>query len=262
MTFLLAFTRTWKPVLALGLLWSAPMLPAMRGWPTAAIVAALAGVTWYGHRKSLRTFPWRRNEIGDPEAMRFKGRKSILEQEIRIDGLGNSQAVGTTSMGWPFQWLSPKIEAKSIANSTSFAVSALIGWWTYCVMVATEAPLSPGMLLFFSVGAALLRLSMYCSGVGPPFNIWGRIASGRIIVPGFDRVFLTPVVVVALAIVGGMAIRRAGSWQTGASACVVTVVCFAVISGGPKMQTWLLTGQHRCGPPRRMGTTKQLLKPI
>jgi hypothetical protein len=262
MTFLLAVTRTWLPCLLLGFIWPAPILPVMRGWPTIGIIAALVAVIWYGHRKSLHAFPWKRTELNPPESGRANQRKSIGEMEIRIDGLSNTPAVRTPNLGWPFLWLSPKIECNSVSTSTSFFVSTLIGWWIYCAIIGFEVPSSPAAILLFAAVAALVRFAIYCSGLGPSFNLWGRLASGRIIVPGFDQVAVTPLIALALTIAGGVAIRHSGSWYPATSACVVGLLCFALLAGGPTMRKWILTGQHRYRAPARLGANKQLLRPI
>ena len=262
MTLLLAFTRTWLPCFLLGFLWPAPMLPVMRGLPTAGILAAMVLVIWYGHRKSLRAFPWRRGGSDDADSGRPDRAKSLLELQIRFDGLSKTPGSRAPSLGWPFQWLSPKAGSSPIATSTCLAVSALVGWWTYCAMVGLEMQSSPGVILFFGVVAALLRVGVYCSGLQPSFNLWGRFASGRIFVPGFDQVFVTPLIVIALATAGGVVIRHAGTWYPVATACVVTSVWFALLSGGPTMRRWVLTGQHRYRSPARPGANKHLLRPI
>jgi hypothetical protein len=174
----------------------------------------------------------------------------------------NLPTVRSPNLGWPFLWLSPKVECNSVSTSTSFFVSALFGWWAYCAIVGFEIPSSPAAILVFSVFAALARFAIYCSGLGPSFNLWGRLASGRLIVPGFDQVVVTPLVALALAIVGGMAIRHSDSWYPAASACVVGMIWFALLGGGPTMRKWILTGQHRYRSPARLGANKQLLRPI
>src|ERR1035437_5391967 len=182
MTFLLAVTRTWLPCLLLGFIWPAPILPVMRGWPTIGIIAALVAVIWYGHRKSLHALAWKRTELNPPVPGRANQRKSIGEMEIRIDGLSNTPAVRTPNLGWPFLWLSPKVECNSVSSSTSFFVSALFGWWAYCAIVGFEIESMPAAILLFAAFAALARFAIYCSGLGPSFNVWGRLVSGRIIV--------------------------------------------------------------------------------
>jgi len=73
----------------------------------------------------------------------------------------------------------------------------------------------------FAAFGALVRFAIYCNGLGPSFNLWGRLTSGRLIVPGFDHVVVTPLIVLALAIAGGVAIRHSGSCYPVASAGVV-----------------------------------------
>jgi hypothetical protein len=262
MTLLLALTRTWLPCLCLGFLWPALSLPAMRGLPTLGIFGAIFLVVWYGHRKSLRAFPWWPGRAGAAGSMPPARARSWLEVEVRIPALAYTPAVQSSDLGWPFQWLSPKTAHAPIPTSTSRALSALFGWWAYCAIVSLELPPSSAVLLFFGVIAAFLRLAIYCSGVVPPFNLRGRLASGRIIVPGFDRVWVTPLLVVALATAGGVAVGHAGQWYAAVTACTVALLCFALLSGGPTMQAWLLTGQHRYRSPIRSAASRQLLRPI
>ena len=262
MTLLLAFTRTWMPCLLLGVLWPAPSLPLLRGLETLGIIASLIAVIWYGYRKSLQAFPWKRHDLKHPNSTTGSEVKPIMEIEIRIPGLPNTPSARTLDLGWPFFWLSPGIECNSISRSTSFFISALVGWWTYCAIAGLQMPFSSGAILFLAVPGALLRLVVYCSGLGPSFNLWGRLASGRIIVPGFDRVFVTPLCVVAWAIAGGIVIRYSGSWSSAASAFVVASTCFLLLSGGPTMRNWILTGQHRYRSPSKLGANRQLLRPI
>lgn len=118
----------------------------------------------------------------------------------------------------------------------------LLGWWTYCAIVGFEFPSSPATILVFAAFATLVRFVVYCSGLGPSFKLWGRLASGRIIVPGFDQVVVTSLIVLAMATAGGVAIRHSGSWYPVASACVVGLLWFTLLGGGPTMRKWILTG--------------------
>jgi hypothetical protein len=245
MTLLLAVTRTWIPCLLLGFIWPTPALPVLRGWATAGVIAALVAVIWYGHRKSLHAFPWKRMELNPSESGGANQRKSVLEMQIRIDIPGNNPAVRGSNLGWPFLWLSPKVECTSVSTSTSFLVSTMFGWWTYCAIVGLEIESSPAAILVFAAFAALARFAMYCSGLGPSFNLWGRLASGRIIVPGFDQIVVTPLIVLALAIAGGVAIRHAGSWYAAEGT-------HSLVSGGGhensnsasvQMQEWRILGR-------------------
>jgi hypothetical protein len=262
MTLLLLFTRTWMPCLVLGFLWPALSLPLLRGLPSLGIFAAIILVIWYGHRQSLRSFPWPRGGAAAADSPPPRPARSWLEIEIRIPVMSSAPAAQTSSLGWPAQWLSPKVGNAPVSAPTSLALSAVFGWWTYCAIVGLGFPPSAAGLLFFAVVAAILRLGIYCAGVVPCFNLWGRLASGRIIVPGFDQVFVTPLIVIFLATAGGVLVRHAGAWAPAITALVMGLLWFALLSGGPTMRAWVLTGQHRYRSPSRGAASKQLLRPI
>ena len=257
MTILLAMTRLWTAFLALAFLWPALMLPTLAGWPSILLVAALILVICLGHRKSLQTFPWPILSNTNRTNTAAEGR-SGLNLELRLDGFGGEPSY----LGWPYLALSPKIKRRPIPGSTSFFISALAGWWTYCIVESSRMESLPGLVLTFALAAALLRMLIYCSSIAPPFNIWGRIASGRLILPGFDKIFLTPLAVVSVGIVGGMIIRRSGSWYQAAEACVMALLFFVLLAGGPSLRIWILTGQVRLRPATAHRTSSQMLRRV
>ena len=261
MTLLLAFTRTWTACLVLGFLWPAPMLPGMDGLPTIGLITALVVVIWLGHRKSLRAFPW--HLLANSNRPVGPTGDSVLHTEIRIAGLSGTPAADAPSnVGWPYLALSPKVQCHSISIATGFFISVLAGWWAYCAIARFQIEPVPGLILFFAVVAAVVRLAIYCSGMAPPFNVWGRTVSGRLVVPGFDKVFLTPLAVVLLAIAGGMIIRRSGAGYPLAESGVIAALGFVLFSGGPNLRKWSLTGQHRYRLPARLGANKQQLRSV
>ncbi len=256
MTVLLAITRRWPSCVMLGFLWPALMLPRAEGWPAVGLFALIILVVWRGHQSSLRAFPW-------PFVMNFNkateaNRMPPGTMQIHLDGLNGA----VTRLGWPYFALSPKIVIRSISTSTSFILSALAGWWTYCVVKSSQMDSLPGLILTFAVVAALTRLAVYCSGVVPPFNVLGRIASGRIVLPGFDNVFLTPLAVVLAGVVGGMIIRRSASCYPAAEAFIMALLLLVLFIGGPSHRKWVLTGRHRFRPPSKVGANNQLLRPV
>jgi hypothetical protein len=253
LTCLLAVTRRWAQCVMLGFLWPALMLPAAAGWPTAGLIVAIALVVWHGQRQSLRTFPW-----GFLDQRRAGGGStSLLHAEVHIGAPINPASGKPYQVGWPWAALSPKPVGHSIGFSTSFWLSALVGWWMFCALARLQPEPFPEFILLFGLSAAGMRLLIYCAAVVTPFNLWSRIATGRLVIPGFDRVFVTPAVAVLAATIGGMVVRRSGTWLLVAESAVVAVVCFVLLAGGPTLQNWLLTGQHRFRVPARFLATAQ-----
>jgi hypothetical protein len=263
MTLVLACTRSRMACLILGFLWPALVLPGIKGLPGAGIIAALVVVIAFGYAESLRRFPWKKENANDPAVLRVKRGKSIGETEIDIEGLSEPASATTSNLGWTFAALSPKPWRKPIATSTSLALSALFGWWSYCAMSAldTTPELAP-LLAAFGMGSALVRYMVYYSRVVSPYTVWSRLVLGRFIVPGYDQVYVTPLAVIALATVATIVVRHSGSWFRETAACWMTVLWFVLLSGGPTLQKWILTGQHRYRSPARFGSNKGPLRPI
>jgi hypothetical protein len=263
-TCLLAFTRQWGPCLVLGFLWPTLMLPGVAPVPPSppilpaiGIVAAIICVIWYGHQQSLKAFPWEFIKVSS---------RSLAQAEIRIKGLGNPSGAGTQyNLGWPYLMLSPKVRPPAISQRTNFALGALAGWWSYCIIKASPADATDptsGFILFFAILAALARLGVYAIGLAAPFNIPGRIVTGRILVPGFDKVFMTPLAVVVTAIIGGIIINHSGDRFAVTASIVIAVLFWVLFGGGPTLRCWALTGQFRIRPPASVNANKQIIRQV
>jgi hypothetical protein len=260
LNLLLAVTARWLSCLVLGFLWPVLLLPVAKGWPTVAVIAAIIVVLWHGLRASLRAFPQgflraSTNPMGQRPTSLLQ-----MQFDVRIPVLSSSSFdTSSKAVGWPYLVLSPKGEVPAISTRTSFFLGLLIGWWTYCVSVLAEEPVPPGVILFVGMVLAGIRLLAYCKNVTTPFNIWGRFATGRLLVPGFDRVFLTPAGVILLAAFGAALMRRMGdASQTIMGAGMVGLLWFLLLAGRPTLRNWLLTGQHRYSVPRLLSTKQPL----
>ncbi|HUG89574.1 MAG TPA: hypothetical protein VML55_01990 [Planctomycetaceae bacterium] len=93
--------------------------------------------------------------------------------------------------------------------------------------------------------AVVLRVGRYVDGHAPPISLRGRVGTGRLIVPGYDRVLLAPAVA-ALAGAGiPFAFRMAG-WDLQIGLAISTAATLlAILSLGPTLEEWRLTGNHR-----------------
>ncbi|MCP5524345.1 MAG: hypothetical protein H7A46_22655 [Verrucomicrobiales bacterium] len=254
MTALLAVTRRRLARLALGFLWPALLLPDLDEPVRATLVVAIVVVVWLGHRGSLKAFPWEPLSPGEPPVA------SILQVEFPVGG--SRATVPQLQVGWPFQALSPKVHYWSISTAAGLLLSALMGWWCFCLILRFEIEPVPEVVLFLTLFAAFFRWGIYRDRWGPPFNLAGRIASRRIVLPGFDKILLTPLAAVLVAIVGAVAIRYSGSWHPAVESAVIALVCGVLSIGGPTLRSWNLTGYHRWRLPARATGRKSQLRPL
>jgi hypothetical protein len=260
-TVLLAVTRQWGPCLILGFLWPTFILPEAREIPAEAVcvMIAIACVVWYGHRESLKAFPWEFSK-----SRKFI-RGPVMQTDIR--GLGVwSAAESNFDIGWPIFALSPKMRQILVPKRANIALGALAGWWSFCIIRGSDFD-SDGLqtlILFFTLFGVLIRLAIYSAGVAAPFNILGRIVTGRIIVPGYDKIFVAPLAVVIAGIIGVIVVKRFGLWYPTTGSIAITVIWWILFGGGPTIRNWALTGQHRLRPPRIVSSSsnRQMARPV
>ncbi len=256
MTLLLAATRRWWSCLALGFFWPALLLPGAEGWPSILLLAAIVIVIWHGHRQSLKAFPWSfRSLFNRPNG-------SVLQTEIKLELNNRNTAALQSGLGWPFAAVSPQIGSGTISCRTSICLSALFGWWSYCVIERAQPDPSPELVMIFAFVAAFIRLGTYLNGTIPPFSLWSRMVWGQILVPGYDKVFLTPMLTVLVGILGAILIKHSGDWIPVSESGVFALIWYVLLSGGPTLRNWILTGQHGFRPPARATANKQFLRPI
>jgi hypothetical protein len=257
MTGVIAYTRTFSAFTALLFLWPALLLPAFEGWPMALIVAGIVVVIGWGYKKGLRGFPWDFLESSP------RSNTSVLTIQIKVGrpvkpSSENSQA----SVGWPFSVLSPKLHCSSVSTAKGLILSAAIGWWAFCLITRFQIQSLSETILILTIFAALIRLTFYCSDITTPFNFFGRITSGKIIIPGFDKILLTPLAAVLVAVVGGVIIRRSGSFDAVAESLVIAAIWSVLLIGGPRLRNWNLTGRHRFRTPSRATANQQKLRQV
>lgn len=203
------------------------------------IAAAFAGAmlifTQYALHRSLAGFPW---EPKPAELNRVKGEGSLA--------------------------MIPPDTQPLVSTRSALAGSALVGVWLWCLL-CLEGLLFPlttfqatvlGVFLIALTGfGMLLRWTAYSSKYHCTLSLLGRIATGRLIVPGYDYAILAPAT--ALPVAGLLPIWLA---TTGLPASVIISItaaaCLAILMiAPPSMRVWQLTGTHRAvgfmaGQPR------------
>ena len=79
----------------------------------------------------------------------------------------------------------------------------------------------------------------------PPLNLWGRIARGRLIIPGYDKVLIAPLLAIG-AFVTAMLVRL---WfdelEFIALPDGVITAWWLLYGMGPSLDSWRLTGNYR-----------------
>ncbi len=212
----------------------------VRLWPflPASLSAALLayGFAYLGLRQALARFPW--NETWIDEQFGLWPKKN----NIRASG----------AIGWPYARLAPKFPGSEtgIALHHALLLSALIGWVVYACLALAPKPADQDetsrlLLSFVLTIAPVARCFVYCNGYLPPISFLGRLATFRWIIPGYDQIFVAPL----LAFLVGAALEGARMllgidplYARPVNIAVILAICLGM---GPTLKTWRLTGEHR-----------------
>lgn len=244
--FLLAYLgglvlSTWM----VGLVWTSfvlaaglglAVLLAKEGGFSLAWLAILYPIALAGLRGSLALFPW---DTGQPAYQTDLVLESPQERQQR-------------TLGWPFDYLDPRRHDYRIGYRDAILISLLAGWWAYVLGFHLPMPARPNVPLIAFMAALSIafpgRLIRYCLAYWPPISLWGRICTGRWIIPRYDQVFVAPftALVVGAALSGLLIGLRLP--QDAALSISVSAVLIIALTMGPSLSEWQLTGLHRMNP--------------
>ena len=232
-------------------------------WPWASLAAlvALYGIARRGLERSLQRFPW------EPDADAIvPGGAKIRKQALLSVGIDSSKSArqGTLALsflcedlGWPLGELRSRWRRARFSRIDALLLALLPGFYICMYILASRTPVdsmpegggeisSPLGVLFFLL--AVIRLAIYGNGRASPISPLGRIVTGRLIIPRFDVIFVTPLA----AFLAGMGVARVmESYDFDAgpiSACAITVFLLILLNGGPSISRWRLTGAYRSHP--------------
>ena len=238
----------------LSLLGALALLPAALSehfpWLGAAMLPAYLISAW-GVKPSLQLFPW--------------------EKMPRWDAMHSTRVeqVGRPSDSWPLLRTEHSGDIAvgiAIGSALKFATFAGAGAATFVVVANLDAierggysatSFQPAAIL--SLLMACIRLWIYCGACRPPISLAGRIATGRLVIPGYDQVFVAPLLVLLIGIGAPTVLWRLGLSEP-LAAGITMFATFAVGLGmGPNLERWHMTGNHRI-VVRRPAGSKQFAK--
>jgi len=213
-----------------------------------AVVASLFAtyvVAQVGVRRSFADFPW---SITRPAAAETLSHAALGRHERQAPVIG-----------WPHAQLGPRRIGTLFGPGRAAASSLLISAWMYAVL-AHFGPLlaldevRPAVEKFWWAFRAFVwiiaagRVLGYCANHLSPISLLGRIATGRLIIPGYDRVFVAPLCVLVVGHGLEFATKAMEFPPHVALPASVAVVSWLVLSLGPSWEEWHLTGSHRLMP--------------
>ena len=159
----------------------------MAFWLLDKPIACLAAATlvyliaYEGLWRGLAQFPWKPRTMPD-----FSDLSNV--------GAG-------AACGWPFDRMIRDVLGQGISRIDAVICCALGSWWLFVLSsffrgAETRMKLVVVPFSILLVVLPILRLAIYVDGHRSPISLWGRIMTGRWIIPGYDQVFVAPLLIV------------------------------------------------------------------
>jgi hypothetical protein len=214
-------------------------LPAMilcTDQPALALFVAIVvlSIAHVGLWQSLARFPWPRK---DPEP------------DLLI-------------VGPPFNRLGPVLWKSRIPRGLGLHIGLLGGWWLFAIALSMDGLERAdihgllGALSYVGIFAGLGRCAVYCSYYHSPLSLLGRLATGRLIIPRYDYVFVPPIAAALAAVSVPWLCVRIGAPPDLALWLSITITTALITELGPSLADWRLTGAHSMfpfkGPPAKL----------
>lgn len=207
-----------------------------------AVLVGLYGFTHLAIRRCLERFPWQLPE--------WWPRLDFKLQPARDD-----LKIGQKGLGWPYDLLRPTPRASGVRLADGTAVSLLLGWWFYAIAANVSANERGGLIFFATaivIVAAAGRLAFYCENFWWPISLWGRIWTGRWIIPAYDRVLAAPLLAVTALFSGTACLIVWGREYSAGPGLLAAIPMWILLCAGPNLAAWQLTGGHRIGMNRAL----------
>ncbi len=192
-----------------------------------AVFAALYVALRLDLEATLSRWPWRISF--DPS---FK---------IDIDDVGGVTAVSPTTtsqrrLGWPYSRLSPAPHSPVTTREDRICLTIIFAWWVTATGDVSD------IVGRFPLALVVLRIVRLLVSHRPPISLWGRLRTGRLLIPGYDSAFIAPLVS-ACCIFELPAIGTSLGWPTpiafGVSAGIGLALLFTI---PPRIEDWTLSG--------------------
>lgn len=224
------------------------------------LYCGMLALTQYGHYRALQRF-----HLWDLNWLDRQG----LAQSLAGDHQALIQAQ-SQQLGWPHEPLAPQPDRlpRLLTPLKGGLLALLIAWQIDSACVAIEQLSgqqfhSGALILFVSVTAfimAIARCALYMSGHAAPLGLFGRLATGRLIIPGYDQIFLAPATVLIWTGGGAVILQQLQVPPVHAASGLLLGAIFFITTMPPDLRRFHLTGNHRLTPTVAQQSSGQLLR--
>ncbi len=163
--------------------------------------------------------------------------------------------------GWPFDRMLGQVLIGGLSRIEVVVGCMLGSWWLFVLTSFFRDPndrlkilVIPFCIFWFTI--PIIRLTIYLDGYIAPISFWGRIRTGRWIIPGFDHVFIIPLFIVAIGPLSVYSLRASGLPLDVCMMIGTGLMALVSVIAPPRLRRWRLIGRHRIVPAIPTGQSK------
>ncbi len=208
-------------------LWNQPL-------PCLAASTVVYLVAYEGLRRGLEQFPWAPRKMPDFSDL-------------------NRLFASAGPCGWPFDRMLGQVLIKGISRTDAVVCCMLFTCWLFVLTSFFRDPndrlkilVIPLCIFWFTI--PIIRLAIYLDGYIAPITFWGRIRTGRWIIPGFDQVFIIPLFILAIGPLSVYSLRASGLPLDVCMMIGTGLMPLVALIAPPRLRRWRLIGRHRIVP--------------
>ena len=160
-------------------------------------------------------------------------------------------------LGFPFNRIGPVKPPDPLAAWHVLGYSFLSAWPVYCFvhcLCDNDITVDENVVVFLAMYAGgiitLVRVVRYMASYHFPLSLFGRIATGHLIMPRYDVVLIGPIVSIVLSFTLPNAFKAMGTPVPLECGLTLFFLLLATLGIGPSLRVWRLTGGHRISPPQ------------
>jgi hypothetical protein len=193
------------------------------------VLILLYCICWFGLRQFLRDFPW------NTKYWKVETVKELKEQAIKQNVIG-----------WPFRYLNI-YEIPGISVFDALLWSLLLTWWLHVIQWVIAESFSLFWIGIIALFVVLIRTGAYACEYRPPISLMGRIFTGRLIIPRYDKIFIAPICTLLAGTILPLVLRRLGLDTAWNFKLCFFLIFFLSLSLPPTWNEWRFTGAYRVG---------------